>query len=398
MGKLFYYEIKKNIFKLSLLFLLIGLFAVNAYKIRETVRYEGLGGYSLIVYGETDLSEKMKSEFYGEITAEKIQEIQAYSDKMAAIIASGNYDTKNPSDEFYTGYAYGDNNVIGEIKAEVRSVYLYPNSIAELKERADKCIGFFDGKNEYEVKKNELLKTMYNDRKINVYGDFEAANLYLDYEFSSFVIMILMIFTFSSVFSVEAFTQTDKIIRSGGRARNSFWAKQFVMYSFAAVLTVTFSITDILSFGSYYSLNYLEQPLYTLSDYRFSPYPFTVMGGIMLSLLFKTVALIFAGEVIMTISSLTKNLGAAMTLCFAAISGLIFINGYIPPCLSSFALFSMKKMTAEFKCVNIFGYPVPEPVITLLSTVIYIVLLHFICYRRTAKSKLKGEVSADEAV
>ena len=61
MGKLFYYEIKKNILKLSLLFLLIGLFAVNAYKIRETVRYEGLGGYSLIVYGETDLSEKMKS-------------------------------------------------------------------------------------------------------------------------------------------------------------------------------------------------------------------------------------------------------------------------------------------------------------------------------------------------
>ncbi|MDE6592640.1 MAG: ABC transporter permease [Oscillospiraceae bacterium] len=395
MGKLFIYEIKKNILKLSLLFLLIGLLAVNFYKIRETVRYEGAGGFFLILYGEESPSDTMKKFFYGEITAEKIQEIQAYSDKMAAIIAEGNYDTKNPSNEFYTGYAYGDNNVIGEIKRAVRDAYLYPNSMAELKGRADKCIDFFSGRNQYEVRKNELLKTLYNGRKISVYGNFEAVDLYLDYEFSAFVIMISMIFAFSAIFSVEAFTGTDKIINSGGRAKSSFRAKQFTMYAFAAALTLVFSLIDILSFGSYYGLSFLDQPLYTLSDYHFSPYSLTIIGAIMLSLLFKTIALIFAGEVILTVSSLTKNLGAAMTLCFAAIGVLIFINGYIPEWLSPFTLFSTEKMIGEFKCLNIFGCPVLEPIVTLLSTVVYIVSLHIICYIRTAKrARLITEVRA----
>ncbi len=217
----------------------------------------------------------------------------------------------------------------------------------------------------------------------------------LGYEFSSFVIMISMIFAFSAIFSVEAFTGTDKIINSGGRAKSNFWAKQFTMYAFAAILTFFFSLIDILSFGSYYGLSFLQQPLYTIPDYRFAPYSFTIIGAIMLSCLFKTIALIFAGEVFFTVSSLTKNLGAAMTLCFGAIGVLIFINGYIPEWLSPFTLFSTEKMIGEFKCLNVFGCPVLEPIVTLLSTVIYIVLLHIICYIRTAKRiRFITEVSA----
>lgn len=85
----------------------------------------------------------MKSKFYGEINPELIEKIQAYSDKMKAIIDSGNYDTENPSDEFYTGYAFGDRNVIERIKSDVRGAYMYPNSITELKARTDECIEFF---------------------------------------------------------------------------------------------------------------------------------------------------------------------------------------------------------------------------------------------------------------
>lgn len=395
MWKLFCYEIKKNVLKLPLLFLLLGLAAVNLYKIRETVRYEGSEGYTIIMKGEESPFQKMGSEFYGEINPELIAKIQAYSDKMGAIIASGNYDTENASDEFYTGYAYGDNNVIGEIKEAVREAYMYPNSIAELKQRADKCIEFFDGKNEYEVRKNELLKTMFNGRKINVYGGYEAVSLYFDYEFSSFVIMIIMIFVFSVAFSNEMLTGTDKIIKSSGRAGGIFWAKHFTMYAFAAVLTILFSLADILYFGRFYGLGFLDQPLYTIPDYRFEPYNITIIDAIALSCLFKTLALIFVGEIIMLISSFTKNLGAAMTICFAVIGAMIFANGYIPEFASPFTLFSAEKMLGEFKCLNVFGYPVPEFIVTILLTLICTAVLHIICYRKTSqKIRLKTEVSA----
>lgn len=395
MWKLFCYEIKKNVLKLPLLFLLIGLAAVNLYKIRETVRYVGSDGYTIIMKGEESPFQKMESAFYGEISSELIEKIQAYSDKMGAIIAGGNYDTENASDEFYTGYAFGDNNVIGEIKEAVREAYMYPNSITELKQRADICIDFFNGKNEYEVRKNELLKTLYDGRKISVFGGYEAVELYFDYEFSSFVIMIIMIFVFSAAFSNEMLTGTDKIIKSSGRAGSIFWAKHFSMYAFAAALTIIFSLADILYFGRFYGIGFFDQPLYAIPEYRFAPYNITIFGAIALSCLFKTLALIFVGEVIMIISSLTKNLGAAMTLCFAAIGAMIFANGYIPEFASPFTLFSAEKMLGEFKCLNIFGYPVPEFIVTILLTLVYTVMLHIICYRKTAqKIRLKTEVSA----
>ena len=389
MGKLFLFESKKNVLKLSLLFLLIGLIVVNFYKLWESVRYEGISG-TFVAAGEEVGKLKMKSAFYGEITAEKIEEIQAYSKKMAAIIASGDYNRENPSNEFFSGFAYGDNNIINEIKSDVRAAYMYPNEMNRIKETADSCIEFFEGKSEYEVRKNQLIKNMYNNRKISVYSDFEAEKLYLNYEFSSFVIMILMIFAFSSIFSEESITGTDKIISSAGRAKSSFWAKQLLMYTFAAVLTVFFSLTDLLTFGSYYDVNYFEQPLYSISNYRSSPYNFTIIGAVVLSCLFKITALIFTGEVILTVSAFTKNLGASITLCFAIISGLIFINGYIPDWLSPFTLFSMEKMTSEFECMNVFGFPVLTLVITPIFTAACIILLHFICYSKTAKSKLKG--------
>ena len=395
MWKLLCYEIKKNVLKLPLLFLLIGLAAVNLYKIRETVRYEGSDGYTIIMKGEESPFQKMESAFYGEINSELIEKIQAYSDKMGAIIAGGNYDTENASDEFYTGYAFGDNNVIGEIKEAVREAYMYPNSIMELKKRADICIDFFNGKNEYEVRKNELLKTLYDGRKISVFGGYEAVELYFDYEFSSFVIMIIMIFVFSAAFSNEMLTGTDKIIKSSGRAGSIFWAKHFSMYAFAAALTIIFSLTDILYFGRFYGLGFFDQPLYAIPEYRFAPYNITIFGAIALSCLFKTLALIFVGEVIMLISSLTKNLCAAMPMCFAAIGAMIFANGYIPEFASPFTLFSAEKMLGEFKCLNIFGYPVPEFIVTILLTLIYTAVLHIICYRKTAqKIRLKTEVSA----
>lgn len=395
MWKLFCYEIKKNVLKLPLLFLLIGLAAVNLYKIRETVRYEGSDGYTIIMKGEESPFQKMESAFYGEINSELIEKIQAYSDKMGAIIAGGKYDTENASDEFYTGYAYGDNNVIGEIKEAVREAYMYPNSIMELKKRADICIDFFNGKNEYEVRKNELLKTLYNGRKISVFGGYQAVELYFDYEFSSFVIMIIMIFVFSAAFSNEMITGTDKIIKSSGRAGSIFWAKHFTMYAFAAALTIFFSLADILYFGRFYGIGFFDQPLYAIPEYRFAPYNITIFGAIALSCLFKTLALILVGEVIMLISTLTKNLGAAMTLCFTAIGAMIFANGYIPEFMSPFTLFSTEKMLGEFKCLNIFGYPVPEFIVTILLTLIYTAVLHIICYRKTAqKIRLKTEVSA----
>lgn len=85
-----------------------------------------------------------------------------------------------------------------------------------------------------------------------------------------------------------------------------FWAKHFTLYAFAAALTVILSTADLLYFGRFYGLGFLGQPLYTIPEYRFAPYDITILGAIALYCIFKTLALIFAGEIIMLISSFTK--------------------------------------------------------------------------------------------
>ena len=89
MLKLFGYEFKKNIFKISLLVLLLSLCLVNLYKHMETVRYYGTSGYTITMMGERPLGENMYNHFKGELTSEKINDMIAYQNKIEELIASG---------------------------------------------------------------------------------------------------------------------------------------------------------------------------------------------------------------------------------------------------------------------------------------------------------------------
>lgn len=379
MRKLLIFELKKNIFKLSILILFLCLVAVNFYKIHETVRVEGKMG-AVVSSGETDKPEEMKAQFYGEINDKLIKKVQSYSDKMSAIIDSGNFDTKTPSDEFYTGFAYGDNNVIKEIMNEIRAAYLYPNRLYDLCNSADECIAFFEDKDKYEVRKNELMKEMYNGRKITEYRNFEAIRLFCDYEFSSLLVIIMLIFAFSATYSNEKLTSTDKIIKSCGCDKKTFIAKHISLVLFVAILVLFFTVIDLIGFGNYYGISSLNLPLYSIEEYRLTPFNITILGAIGLSCVFKFIAFLFLGELIIFISAFTKNHGVAMAVSFVLIGVIIFAGEYIPSFLSPISLVNTENMLKEFKCVNMFGEPLFQLAVNIMTTVTLTVILHCTCF------------------
>ena len=171
MLKLFGYEFKKNIFKISLLVLLLSLCIVNLYKHMETVRYYGTNGYTITMMGERPLGENMYNHFKGELTSEKINDMIAYQKKMEELIASGKYVQTETYDEFFSGYLYGDRNCIRMIiDEEVKYAYLYPNTMIELRQKSDEYIDFYKDINPYEAKKGELIKNASYNRSIPVYG------------------------------------------------------------------------------------------------------------------------------------------------------------------------------------------------------------------------------------
>jgi len=242
-----------------------------------------------------------------------------------------------------------------------------------------------------EAKKGELIKNASYNRSIPVYGRYDAFSLFLDYEFSAFIIVILLIFVFSSTYSNEKATGTDRIIKSCGRAGSTFIAKQLTMLCFVVATVILFAIIDLIGLGFYYGLEFIEQPLYAIQDYQFTPLNISIGMAVILSCLFKIFALAFIGEVIILISTLTKNTGAAIVLCFGVIGAMIFASPYIPEHLNPFTLISTKKLISDFEFVNVLGNPVPlyiaAPIIALLLTLI----LAAVCYIRTSPAKRKAK-------
>lgn len=382
MLKLFTYEFKKQIFRVSLLIIAVLCLVVNCYKQYETVRYYGADGYIKAVMGETPDSEKLYQDFKGDLDQELFDRINAYTEELNAVIAEGKFSMDKPSDEFFTGYVYGDLNYLNMLKDEVRYAYMYPNTMAEISEKARECISFYEGSNDYLVKENELILSIYQGRSISAFGRYETFTLFFDYEFSTFAILILMAFVFASSFAAEKATGNDRIIRSCGRAGSVFRAKHMVMYLFVICAVIIFALVDLLGFGRYYGFEFMEQPLYAIQSYQYTPVDISIAGTIIISLVFRILFLIFIGEVLLLISTFTKNIGLALTVSFAAAGAMIFINSLIPEYLSPFSLLSVKTLLGSFRCVNIFGLPVPSYLIAPAVTLVLTIILHIICYFR----------------
>lgn len=155
--KLFKYELKKNVLRLSVFILLLALIGVNLFKQHETARFLGDSRIAIGVEDKSSLGRKMYEEYKGEFTLQKFEALGEYRDYLQDYISSDEYKpTEEANDRFFTGYAMGDLNYSEETADKMRYAYLYPNQMIELKQRADENIEFYTGRSDFEVRKTSL--------------------------------------------------------------------------------------------------------------------------------------------------------------------------------------------------------------------------------------------------
>lgn len=363
---------------MPLLIVFVICLIVNGYKQYETARYYGSSGYMVTVMGEHDFSYEAYLDFKGKISEKTFENILAYEEHIKNVVSSEGYNPDEYNDELYCGSEFGARNCLEIIKDEILYAYLYPNTMLDLIGRANESIEFYKDLSGYEVKKNELIVDLYSGRSIGSYGRYDTYSLFLDYDFSTFIITILLIFVFSGIFTSENATGNDKIIKASGRAGSVFLSKQLVMLAFIILSVLLFTVIDIIGFGRYYGFEFITEPLYAIESYVYTPLNITILGAVILSALFRILFLLFAGEVIMLVSSYTKNMGLSLTLCFGVIGALIFLFMFVPDYASPFSLLSVGNLISELSCVNILGNPVPvyfiAPVITAAITIILYII------------------------
>ena len=393
MARLFFYEIKKNVLRLPVLLLFAALMLVNLYKHGETVQYYGDGNYL-----PDGLMYNIYDDYKGEITDGKIQRITAYKSEMEAIINSpGFVIPDNPDDRYYTGYAIGDKNMAENVINEMKYAREYINNVILLREKAQTAIAFYEGKNDYKVREAQQIELLYGNRHIDVYGSYGAYSLYLDYEFSTFISMIMVLFVFAPAFSKQKAIGDDKIIRSCGKAKSVFMAKHLCMYTFCAVVTLIMALADILSFGSRYGLEFIGQPIYAIHSFTFAPLDISVFTAALIAALMRFLLTVLIGEIVLLISSTQKNVGISYAVSFCVIGAMIYLHGSLPSDFSPFSMICMSNFLTEARFVNVLGFPVLNiiflPILTLLLCVaVNLVCRAVSCPRRTVRllEKSKG--------
>lgn len=384
--KMISFELKKYVLKPSVLAFALLFVFINLVKFFEIYYYFG-GGRSAVA-GYNSMSEgydKVYSIYGGEITQEKIDGINAeYAEAQQKLSERGVGDIVY--DDCYTGYPYGDvelfkNNIIPGYEYAV----FYRDSAEKISAAAEENVEYYIGTNDYETRRNRLISDVFEGRYVDYYVSSDGWTTLFDYKFSTILVMLMIIMTFSPVFSGERADGFDRLIISSGKRRAAVRAKLTASSIFTFSATVLFFLCDILYVSVFHGLSCLGAPVYAIGDYMNCPFTITLFGAVLLTFAGRLIAMLFFSSLTGFISSFGKNTALSLFLSIAAGAELIVLSDVIPDAMNPLGLAYSSHFFKKFSVENIFGFPVFTAAAAVLFTVLLTITLNAAALRRALK-------------
>ncbi|MDE6728649.1 MAG: ABC transporter permease subunit [Oscillospiraceae bacterium] len=383
--KMISFELKKYVLKPSILAFALLFIFINLVKFFEIYYYFGGGRYE--VAGDASISgfDKLYPIYGGKITQEKIDGINAeYAEAQQKLNDRGMGDTVY--DDCYTGYPYGDvelfkNNIIPGYEYAI----FYSNRAEELSAAAEENVEFYNGINDYEVRKNKLISNVFKGRYVNYYVKSDGWKTLFDYKFSTILVMLMIVLAFSQVFSGERAGGFDKLIVSSGKRKAAIRAKLISSGVFTFSATALFFLLDVLYVAVFHGLYCFGAPVYAISEYANCPFTITLFSAMLLSFIGRLIAMLFFVSLTNFISSFWKNTALSLFLSITSGAGLIVLSDILPDSLNPLGLAYSSHFFEKFSVENIFGIPVFTVVIAALFTVLLTVALNIVTSRRALK-------------
>ena len=177
--KILRYELKKifeqkSIWVIAIILLSVSMF--NVYKSYYQKKTDENTGYITTAEAE----KKMINHYSGELSPERINEFMsdyAESEQASVNDAVGEY---NP-DKYFYGFAYGDFQIMQEIKNEMERIYFYNDYVTEIRNEALELSSAFSSSNAYLSKYNEKMADVYSQRKVTHFYNTKDFPIYFEY-------------------------------------------------------------------------------------------------------------------------------------------------------------------------------------------------------------------------
>lgn len=383
--KMIYYEMKKSWLKMPVLFLLVFFCFLSAYKIFGMYNISGRFRENGDVKTEEAYFE-LYDILSGEITEEKIRYINEIYKELDRNVNSGNYSTEYNEDSL-TGYTFADYMLVGfDIIPELEYAVTYPNISDKICNDAYENIFFFNERKNYsEAKRNALIYKLYQNRGIKSYNLTEWVEYYFKYDFSSLLIIIMIIVGLASSFSVEAESGMSILINRSGAVPKTANAKLISACAYILLITIIFSLFDFLIVKYLCGADGFSNPLYSAYLFRYTPYNFSLLEAMAVCAAIKLLSFIVIGEITIIVSALIKKTIPALCADFIITVLFMLCDDKNSLMINPINMLSPYRILEKFDCRFIGGKPVLSVYYYAILYIVMIILL-FVFIKLAARS------------
>lgn len=375
MKRIIIFEVKK-IFRNRLILFMVVLFSfLNIYHIYDD--------YQKNIKVESKYYEayfKLYKDVSGDWNSEKIEYVIMEYEKAKAIIDTGSFSTEPNQEGTYTGYIFGDYGLFEKIKNEMEKLYHYDNTMKEIVLKAEDNALFYTQKgNIYQANVNKEIEKAYQNRKVTAFYDTFGLTKYLKYDFSTLLILILLIPMFAPLFSKEYEIEMYDLLKLSLNFGKLSLCKLIAGAISICLVSVLFFLEDYFAFSYLYHISGLKQPLYTLSDFFYTPLNMSVGKYLLLNAAVKILGFLIFEEICIFISALLKNEMITFCLSFSISLIMVLTDAFVDIRAISFfnpvTLFSNSKLLKEFQVTCIGNLPVYTFLLPVLFNILELIIL-----------------------
>lgn len=262
----------------------------------------------------------------------------------------------------------------------------YSNIISGLKNRTQLQAKALEGKgNIYLERLNKKIDDTYHEREITRFYNRGNLNPALSYDFSSVIVLLLVVLACSSSFASEQESGMGNLLLSSINGRKKLaYAKNFSCVVFTIFTGVVFYLTDFIVFAFTVGLKSFLLPLCAVEGYEYTPLTMSVFAFLIMSAAIKIFGFVIIAILTCSFSSILNKSFAVFGSSLISVFTLMYISAFGSGGLEYFSLLNPIKlltnrsMFKSFDVINLLGYPVERYGITLLLSFVVLILLSFL--------------------
>ena len=270
----------------------------------------------------------------GKITQDKVNNFNSKYNEVIELYEANQFNTVPDYNRFYTGYVFGDYNIFTDVNEELERRLGYNEQIKALKNEAEEKAKIYESRNRYNYMSNKTIVDSYGTRYIDSYYYNEPAVNLFTYNFSSILIILLIMFFCIPLFTNERDSDMLTILActKRGYLKQGIRADKIItMVMFVAFITILFTLSDFIMLKSALKFNGLTQSLFVLEKFEYTPATMSIIAFYILCTFMKFIGFTSIGFITMIIARLSKS----------------SVWGYIVTLVSLFLLMTLKAMDSN---------------------------------------------------